>query len=153
MFRVTRYPMIYKTESGRVGYRKKYRVAGRVRVPAGHCTGCLKKNFLLWKLGVANITADNEKSTIIFFWQMQVIHFVIHISIIWLGYISENGKVITIQHQAWIEKQQDNMGQIHHMYPYIYLTPENGLEFYLCLQKFNMDFSLSAVIFATANFH
>ena len=29
--------MISKTESGRVGYRKKYRVAGRVRVPAGHC--------------------------------------------------------------------------------------------------------------------
>ena len=36
MFRVTRYPMISKTELGRVGYRKKYRVAGRVRVPAGH---------------------------------------------------------------------------------------------------------------------
>ena len=36
MFRVTRYPMISKTESGRVGYRKKYRVAGRVRVPAEH---------------------------------------------------------------------------------------------------------------------
>ena len=36
MFRVTRYPMISKTESGRVGYQKKYRVAGRVRVPAGH---------------------------------------------------------------------------------------------------------------------
>ena len=36
MFRVTRYPMISKTESGWVGYRKKYRVAGRVRVPAGH---------------------------------------------------------------------------------------------------------------------
>ena len=31
--------MISKTESGRVGYRKKYRVAGRVRVPAGHCLG------------------------------------------------------------------------------------------------------------------
>ena len=37
MFRVTRYPMISKTESGRVGYRKKHRVAGWVRVPAGHC--------------------------------------------------------------------------------------------------------------------
>ena len=36
MFRVTRYPMISKTESGRVRYRKKYGVAGRVRVPAGH---------------------------------------------------------------------------------------------------------------------
>ena len=28
MFRVTRYPMISKTESGRVGYKKKYRVPG-----------------------------------------------------------------------------------------------------------------------------
>ena len=28
--------MIPKTESGRVKYRKKYRVAGRVWVPAGH---------------------------------------------------------------------------------------------------------------------
>ena len=28
--------MIFKTESGRVGYRMKYRVSGRVRVPAGH---------------------------------------------------------------------------------------------------------------------
>ena len=37
MFRVTRYPMISKTESGRVGYQEKYRVAGRVWVPAGHC--------------------------------------------------------------------------------------------------------------------
>ena len=36
MFRVTRYPMISKSESGRVGYGEKYRVAGRVRVPAGH---------------------------------------------------------------------------------------------------------------------
>ena len=42
MFRVTRYPLITKTESGRVGYRKKYRVAGRVRVPAGHCLGVVK---------------------------------------------------------------------------------------------------------------
>ena len=30
--------MISKTESGWVGYRKKYQVAGRVRVPAGHCS-------------------------------------------------------------------------------------------------------------------
>ena len=36
MYPDTRYPMISKTESGRVGYQKKYRVAGRVRVPAGH---------------------------------------------------------------------------------------------------------------------
>ena len=36
MFWGTRYPMISKTGSGRVGYRKKFRVAGRVQVPAGH---------------------------------------------------------------------------------------------------------------------
>ena len=36
--------MIFKTESGRVGYWKKYRVAGRVRVPVGHCP---QHNFLL----------------------------------------------------------------------------------------------------------
>ena len=29
-------------------------------------TGCLKKNFLLSKLAMANITVDNEKSSIIF---------------------------------------------------------------------------------------
>ena len=29
--------MIFKNESGRVGYQMKYRVSGRVRVPAGHC--------------------------------------------------------------------------------------------------------------------
>ena len=34
MFRVTLYLMISKTELGRVGYRKKYRVAGRVQVLA-----------------------------------------------------------------------------------------------------------------------
>ena len=45
MFRVTRYPMIYKTESGWVGYRKKYRVAGRVRVPAGHCQQMVKQIY------------------------------------------------------------------------------------------------------------
>ena len=43
MFRVTRYPMISKNDSGRVGYQKKYRVAGRVRVPAGHCPWGLVK--------------------------------------------------------------------------------------------------------------
>ena len=51
MFRVTRYPMIPKTESGRVGYRKKYRVAGRVRVPAGHWCPCSKwLNFFILPL-------------------------------------------------------------------------------------------------------
>ena len=46
MFRVTRYPMISKTESGRVGYRKKYRVAGRVRVPAGHWLKLIEVSFV-----------------------------------------------------------------------------------------------------------
>ena len=44
MFWVTRYPIISKTESGRVGYRKKYRVAGRVRVPAGHWSPSLGRS-------------------------------------------------------------------------------------------------------------
>ena len=39
----TRYPMISKTELGRVGYRKKYRVTGRVWVSAGHCIGVIHK--------------------------------------------------------------------------------------------------------------
>ena len=43
--------------------------------------------------------------------------------------------------------------QICHMYSHIYLMSEKALIFYLYLQKFNMDFSLSTVIFATANFH
>ena len=46
MFRVTGYPMISKTESGRVGYRQKYRVAGRVQVPAGHCTRCAELSLV-----------------------------------------------------------------------------------------------------------
>ena len=33
------------------------------------------------------------------------------------------------------------------------IAPEKGLLFYLYLQKFHMDFSLSTVIFATAKFH
>ena len=52
MFRVTRYPMISKTESGWVGYRKKYRVAGRVRVPAGHCIGTIFGECSNYKSGL-----------------------------------------------------------------------------------------------------
>ena len=37
--------MISKTESGWVGYREKYRVAGRVRVPAGHCLSLLLSDY------------------------------------------------------------------------------------------------------------
>ena len=51
MFRVTRYPMISKTESGRVRYRKKYRVSGRVRVPAGHWSRYLRWFLCLDKYG------------------------------------------------------------------------------------------------------
>ena len=43
MFGFTRYPMKSKTESGRVGYRKKYRVAGRVWVPPGHWIWAMTK--------------------------------------------------------------------------------------------------------------
>ena len=53
MFWVTRYPMIFKTELGRVGYRKKYRVAGRVRVPAGHWPSGLKESKFFYFTNVA----------------------------------------------------------------------------------------------------
>ena len=49
-------------------------------------------------------------------------------------------------------KKKNNLGQIHHMYSHINLLSEKGLVFYLYLQKFHMDFSLSRVIFAMANF-
>ena len=49
-------------------------------------------------------------------------------------------------------KKKNNLGQIHHMYSHINLLSEKGLVFYLYLQKFHMDFSLSTVIFAMANF-
>ena len=62
MFRVTRYPMISKTESGRVGYRKKYRVAGRVRVPAGHWSqaGEFDAKFLNSKLDVCQYVIQSS---------------------------------------------------------------------------------------------
>ena len=47
MFRLTCYLTISKTELGRVGYRKKYRVAGRLRLPAGHW---LFGNWLMLRL-------------------------------------------------------------------------------------------------------
>ena len=56
------------------------------------------------------------------------------------------------EYNSELEKQQSNLGQIHHMYSHIYLLSEKGLVFYLYLQKFHMDFSLSRVIFAMANF-
>ena len=114
-----------------------------------------------------------------FSWQMQVINSVIHIFIIWLGYIyrtsswypSSCGTILKerITEADWIaaleaslfwakeynielEKQQYNLGQIHHMHSHIYLLSEKGLVFYLYLQKFHMDFSLSTVTFATDNF-
>ena len=53
MFRVTRYPVFFKTESGWVGYREKYRVAGRVRVPAGHWPSGLKESKFFYFTNVA----------------------------------------------------------------------------------------------------
>ena len=64
-----------------------------------------KKNFILWKLAVANITADNEKFTIIFLENARD-SFVDHIFIIWLGYILDNSKFISIQHQTWKTTRQ-----------------------------------------------
>ena len=57
------------------------------------------------------------------------------------------------QYNIKLWKLKDNLRQIHHMHPHISLTSERSLVFYLYLQKFKMDFSLPAVIFATANFH
>ena len=56
MFRVTRYPIISKTESGRVGYRKKYWVAGRVRVPAGHWSPGIQEECTIW----SNLMQTND---------------------------------------------------------------------------------------------
>ena len=39
--------MIFKIESGRVGYRRKYRVSGRVRVPVGHCSNVINVTFAM----------------------------------------------------------------------------------------------------------
>ena len=69
------------------------------------------------------------------------------------------GGIFVLESLSWakeynieLEKQQNNLGKIHHMCSHIYLLWEKGLVFYLYLQKFHMDFSLSTVIFATANF-
>ena len=69
------------------------------------------------------------------------------------------GGIFLLESMSWakeyhikLEKQKNNLGQIHHMYSHIYLLSEKGLVFYLYLQKFHMDFSLSTVIFAKANF-
>ena len=44
---------------------------------------------------------------------MQVIHFVIHMFIIWLGYISDNCKVISIHFQAWKITRQFETNSSH----------------------------------------
>ena len=69
------------------------------------------------------------------------------------------GGIFVLESLSWakeynieLEKQQNNLGKIHHMCSHIYLLWEKGLVFYLYLQKFHMDFSLSRVIFAMANF-
>ena len=52
MFWGTRYPMISKTGSGRVGFRKKFRVAGRVQVPAGHWSYYANSSWIFAKEGI-----------------------------------------------------------------------------------------------------
>ena len=65
----TRYPMIFKTESGRVGYRKKYRVAGRVRVPVGHCPyvglSVLKYCSAIWNSPASQISVQCSASPVL----------------------------------------------------------------------------------------
>ena len=50
-------------------------------------TWCLKKHFLLSKLAMANITVDNEKSTVIMMTNVCDSCCNSYICIIWLGYI------------------------------------------------------------------
>ena len=75
--------------------------------------------------------------------------------IYWVTGITILGKWILIS-VSWATEDNNKLEeqqQICHMYPHIYLTSEKAFIFYVYLQKFNMDFSLSTVIFATANFH
>ena len=69
---------------------------------------------------------------------MQVIHFVIHIYIIWLGYISDNGKVITIQHQAWKTTRQYGTNSSH--VPIHLLDAREGLGILLVFAKVQYGF-------------
>ena len=62
--------MIFKTESGRVGYRKKYRVAGRVRVPVGHWQQLVKTTPTIWWLMGGSCTAG--KTNLVELVQLQV---------------------------------------------------------------------------------
>ena len=68
------------------------------------------------------------------------------------------GGIFILESLSWakeynieLEKQQNNLGKIHHMSSHIYLC-EKGLVFYLYLQEFHMDLSLPTLIFAMANF-
>ena len=67
------------------------------------------------------------------------------------------GGIFVLESLSWakeynieLEKQQNNLGKIHHMCSHIYFLWEKGLVFYLYLQEFHMDFSLPTVIFAMA---
>ena len=67
------------------------------------------------------------------------------------------GGIFVLESLSWakeynieLEKQQNNLGKIHHMCSHIYLLWEKGLVFYLYFQEFHMDFSLPTVIFAMA---
>ena len=67
------------------------------------------------------------------------------------------GGIFVLESLSWakeynieLEKQQNNLGKIHHICSHIYLLWEKGLVFYLSLQEFHMDFSLPTLIFAMA---
>ena len=66
------------------------------------------------------------------------------------------GGIFVLESLSWakeynieLEKQQNNLGKIHHMCSHIYLLWEKGLVFYLYLQESHIYFSLSTVIFVT----
>ena len=54
--------MISKTESGRVGYGKKYRVAGRVRVPTGHCISAIYQFIRFKSVGETDHTSAYKEA-------------------------------------------------------------------------------------------
>ena len=66
MFRVTRYPMISKTELGRVGYRKKYRVGGRIRVPAQNRGGRSNPKKKVTDLGATPSTRTEQICKVVY---------------------------------------------------------------------------------------
>ena len=117
--------------------------------PSDHyyATGCLKKNFPLWKLGMANITADNEKSTVIFLdkYRWFILQFICSSSG-WVTYQTIAKEVISIQHQAWKTTRQFETNSSH--VPTHLLDVREGLGILLVFAKAQYGFlTASSIIY------